>query len=65
MRDEVEEGVAQKPSRGKAEQHLQQVLVLVCVGLDRDEEEDEEGCCTDQQGRAHCLDKKDGRRRNR
>lgn len=49
VRDEVQEGVSQQPTRGEAQQHLQEVLVLVCIGLDRDQEEDEEGRSTDQQ----------------
>lgn len=58
----MEEGVSQQASRGEAEQHLQQVLVLIRVGLDRDEEEDEEGGRTDQQSGADRLDNR-GRRR--
>lgn len=55
MRDEVEEGVAQQAARGKAEQHLEQVLVLGAVGLDWDQEQDEERSGTDQQGRSDGL----------
>lgn len=55
MWDEVEEGVAQQSARGEAEQHLEQVLVLVAVGLNRDEEEDEKGSGADQQGGAESL----------
>lgn len=52
----MEEGVSQQPPGSEAQQHLQQVLVLVCVGLDRDEEEDEEGSSTDQQSGTYRLD---------
>jgi len=53
--DEVEEGVAQQSARGEAEQHLQQVLVLVAVGLDRDQEQDEERRGADEQSRSDGL----------
>lgn len=46
----MEEGVAQQAPGGEAEQNLQQVLVLVTVGLDWDEKEDEERSRADQQG---------------
>lgn len=55
VRDEVEEGVAQQSTRGEAEQNLEQVLVLVTVGLNWDEEEDEERSGADQQGGAEGL----------
>lgn len=50
MRDEVQEGISQEAPRGKAEQHLQQGLVLGGVGLHRDQEEDEVGGCADEEG---------------
>lgn len=61
----MEEGVSQEPPRGKAQQHLQQVLVLVGVGLDRDEEEDEEGRSTDQQSGNYRLDDTEERKKNK
>lgn len=45
--DEVEEGIAQQPTRGEAQQHLQQILVLVAVGLNWDQKQDEERSRTD------------------
>lgn len=61
MRDEVEEGVAQQPPRGEAEQNLQQVLVLVTVGLNWDQEQDEERSRADQQGGPDGLQEERGR----
>lgn len=52
---EVEEGVTQQSTRGKTEQHLEQVLVLVAVGLNWDQKQDEERSCTDQQSRPDSL----------
>lgn len=52
---EVEEGVTQQSAGGKAEQHLEQVLVLVAVGLDWDQKQDEERGRADQQGRSDSL----------
>ncbi|CAG5888937.1 unnamed protein product [Menidia menidia] len=52
---EVEEGIAQQPTRGKTEQHLQQVLVLVAVGLDWDQKQDEERSSADQQSGSDSL----------
>lgn len=66
VRYQVEEGVAQQPTGGKAEQNLQQVLVLVAVGLNWDQEQDEERSRADQQGRPDGLGggrgREDGRR---
>lgn len=50
VRDEVQEGVPQEPPGGKAQQQLQQGLVLGRVGLHWDEEEDEVGGGTDEEG---------------
>lgn len=52
---EVEEGISQQSTRGEAQQHLEQVLVLVAVGLNWDEEQDEERSRTDQQGGSNGL----------
>lgn len=52
----MEEGVAQQTSGGEAEKNLQQVLVLVAVGLNRDQEQDEERSCADQQGGPNGLE---------
>lgn len=52
---EVEEGVTQQSTWGEAEQHLEQVLVLVTVGLNWDQKQDEERSRTDQQGRSDSL----------
>lgn len=60
VRDEVEEGVAQQPPRGEAEQNLQQVLVLVTVGLNWDQEQDEERSRADQQGGPDGLEEERG-----
>lgn len=54
---EVQEGVSQQSTWGEAEQHLEQVLVLVAVGLNRDQKQDEEGSRTDQQRRSDGLQK--------
>lgn len=51
----MEEGVAQQSTRSEAEQNLEQVLVLVTVGLNWDEEEDEERSGADQQGGTESL----------
>lgn len=61
MRDEVEEGVAQQTPRGEAEQNLQQILVLVTVGLNWDQEQDEERSRADQQGGPDGLEGERGR----
>ena len=50
--DEVEEGVAQEPPGGEAEQDLEEGGVVTGV-LERDAEEDEERSCTDE----YCGDK--------
>lgn len=50
VRYEVEEGVAQQTPGGETEKNLQQILVLVTVGLNRDQEQDEERSRADQQG---------------
>lgn len=42
MRDEVQEGITQKPPRGKTEQDLEQGAMPGRVRLHRDEEEHEE-----------------------
>lgn len=55
MRYEVEEGIPQQSTRGETEQHLEQVLVLVAVGLNWDQKQDEERSSTDQQGGSHSL----------
>lgn len=47
MWDEVEEGITQQPTRGEAQQHFQQILVLVAVGLNWDQKQDEERSRTD------------------
>lgn len=52
---EVEEGITQQSTRGKTEQHLEQVLVLVAVWLNWDQKQDEERSCTDQQGGSDSL----------
>lgn len=57
----MEEGVAQQTPRGEAEQNLQQVLVLVAVGLNWDQEQDEEGSRADQQGGPDGLEEERGR----
>lgn len=59
VRYEVEEGVAQQTAGGEAEQHLQQVLVLVTVGLNWDQEQDEERRRADQQGRPDGLEEEE------
>lgn len=46
----MEEGIAQQAPRGEAQQNLQQVLVLVTVGLNWDQKQDEERSRADQQG---------------
>lgn len=58
---EVEEGVAQQSTGGEAEQDLEQVLVLVAVGLNRDQKQDEERSRTDQQRRSDSLQTGKGR----
>lgn len=55
MWNEVQEGVTQQSPRREAQQHLQQVLVLVAVGLNWNEEQDEERSRADQQGRSDSL----------
>lgn len=50
VRNEVQEGIAQQAPRGEAQQNLQQVLVLVTVGLNWDQKQDEERSRADQQG---------------
>lgn len=52
---EVKEGITQQSTRGKAEQHLEQVLVLVAVWLNWDQKQDEERSRTDQQGGSDSL----------
>lgn len=52
---EVEECVPQQPTGGEAEQHLEQVLVLVTVGLNWDQKQDEERSRTDEQGCSDSL----------
>lgn len=54
---EVQEGITQQSTRSKAQQHLEQVLVLVAVGLDWDQKQDEERSRTDQQSGSDCLQK--------
>ena len=54
--DQVKEGVSQQASGCEAQQHLEEVLVLVGVGLHRDEEEAEEGSSADQQGGPYSLE---------
>lgn len=58
----MKEGVTQQSTRGEAEQHLEQVLVLVTVGLNWDQEQDEERSRADQQGGAESLQKQGERR---
>lgn len=53
--NQVKKGVTQQSTWGEAEQHLEQVLVLVTVGLNWDQEQDEERSCADQQGGAKSL----------
>lgn len=55
--NQVKEGVTQQSTWGEAEQHLEQVLVLVTVGLNWDQEQDEERSGADQQGGAKSLQK--------
>ena len=57
VRYEVEEGVTQQSTWGEAEQHLQQVLVLVAVGLNWDQKQDEERSRADQQRRSDGLER--------
>lgn len=52
---EVEEGVTQQTTRGETKQHLEQVLVLVAVGLNWDQKQDEERSCADQQSGSNSL----------
>ena len=52
---EMEKGVTQQTTRGKAEEHFKQVLVLVTVWLNWDQKQDEERSCTDQQGCSNSL----------
>ena len=52
---EVEEGISQQPTRSETEQHLEQVLVLVAVGLNWDQKQDEERSRTDEQGGSDSL----------
>lgn len=59
MRYEVKESVAQQSARGEAKQHLEQVLVLIAVGLNWDQEQDEERSGADQQGRSDGLPTRD------
>lgn len=58
----MEEGIAQQTPRGEAEQNLQQVLVLVTVGLNWDQKQDEERSRADQQGRPNGLEEGGGER---
>lgn len=51
----VEEGVTQQSTGGKAKQHLEQVLVLVTVGLDWDQKQDKERSGADQQSSSDSL----------
>lgn len=57
----MKEGVTEQSTRGEAEQHLEQVLVLVAVGLNWDQEQDEERRRADQQGGADGLRTRDGK----
>ncbi len=52
---EVEEGITQQSTWGEAQQHLQQVLVLVTVGLNWDQEQNEERSRTDKQSCSNSL----------
>lgn len=56
----MEEGIAQQAAGGEAEQNLQQVLVLVTVGLNWDQKQDEERSRADQQGRPDGLEVEKG-----
>ena len=60
---EVEEGVAQQTTGGETQQHFEQILVLVAVGLNRDQKQDEERSCADQQGGADSLRTAEGGKR--
>lgn len=55
MRYEMEKGVTQQTTWGKAEEHFKQVLVFVTVWLNRDQKQNEERSCTDQQGCSNSL----------
>lgn len=55
---EVEEGVTQQPTGGEAQQHFEQILVLVAVGLNWDQKQDEERSRTNQQGGSNSLQTK-------
>lgn len=55
MRDEVQEGIPQKAPRGEAEQQLEQGPVLRAVGLHRNQEQDEVGSGTDEEGGPESL----------
>lgn len=58
MWNKVEECVTQQPPGCKTEQNLEQVLVLVAVGLNRDEEQDEERSSADEQSGSDSLQEK-------
>ncbi len=51
----MKERVSQQTSGREAQEHFEQVLVLVRVRLHRDEEEDEEGSSADEQSRSDRL----------
>lgn len=55
---EVEEGVTQQSTRCEAQQHFEQILVLVTVGLNWDQKQDEEGSCTNEQSGSDSLQTK-------
>lgn len=55
---EVEEGVTQQSTRCEAQQHFEQILVLVAVGLNWDQKQDEEGSCTNEQSGSDSLQTK-------